>query len=147
MVDSAKSHFQELPLEYGIAVHPKNITKTSKFFDDLVDLPAITFVAGPEQREHLPARQAWGYLTVFVRVFVSDNTDPEALLEVILAELEKYIDLNENFKYSVLIDGQEVQKQTTDVLVTNITTSEGLLYPRAVGELSVTVQYQKTPYF
>jgi hypothetical protein len=56
-------------------------------------------------------------------------------LESLLQDLETCIDNNRVLQY----DGSH---ETTEILITSITTDEGLLDPYAIGEINLQVRYQ-----
>lgn len=108
-----------------------------KFWDEVNDFPAVFVTPGSEQREYLPGDFTWGYLGVCVKVYVRSEEEAQEQLETLLEDLEKCIDANRVLSYS---DTEE----TTEILVTSITTDEGLLAPYAVGEINLQVRYALT---
>jgi hypothetical protein len=70
-------------------------------------------------------------------VYVRSEDESQEQLETLLEDLEKCIDSNRVLSYS---DTEE----TTEILVTSITTDEGLLAPYAVGEINLQVRYALT---
>jgi hypothetical protein len=108
-----------------------------KFWDEVNDFPAVFVTPGSEQREYLPGDFTWGYLGVCVKVYVRSEEESQEQLETLLEDLENCIDSNRVLSYS---DTEE----TTEILVTSITTDEGLLAPYAVGEINLQVRYALT---
>lgn len=108
-----------------------------KFWDEIHSWPAVYVVAGPEQREYLPAGFAWVFLNVSIKLYCKGD-DSQILLENLLEDVERVIDNNRNLVYDV-DNGYE----TTDISITSITTDEGLLEPYAVAEVSLRVQFEK----
>jgi hypothetical protein len=108
-----------------------------KFWDEVSDFPAVFVTPGSEQREYLPGDFTWGYLGVCVKVYVRSEEEAQEQLETLLEDLETCIDANRVLSYS---DNLE----TTEILVTSITTDEGLLAPYAVGEINLQVRYALT---
>jgi hypothetical protein len=125
----------------GTAPYQTNLFSNSfaklKFWDEVSDFPAVFVTPGSEQREYLPGDFTWGYLGVCVKVYVRSEEEAQEQLETLLEDLEKCIDANRVLSYS---DNLE----TTEILVTSITTDEGLLAPYAVGEINLQVRYALT---
>jgi hypothetical protein len=125
----------------GTAPYQTNLFSNSfaklKFWDEVNDFPAVFVTPGSEQREYLPGDFTWGYLGVCVKVYVRSEDESQEQLETLLEDLEKCIDSNRVLSYS---DTEE----TTEILVTSITTDEGLLAPYAVGEINLQVRYALT---
>lgn len=108
-----------------------------KFWDEVSDFPCIYVVAGSESREYLPGEFVWGFLYVSLKVYVRGE-DPQQLLEDLLEDIEKVLDDNRQVSYDA-----SPGFETTEILVTSITTDEGLLTPFGVGEINLQVRYQK----
>jgi hypothetical protein len=125
----------------GTAPYQTNLFSNSfaklKFWDEVSDFPAVFVTPGSEQREYLPGDFTWGYLGVCVKVYVRSEEEAQEQLETLLEDLETCIDSNRVLSYS---DNLE----TTEILVTSITTDEGLLAPYAVGEINLQVRYALT---
>ena len=113
-----------------------NVYPKLKFWDEVNDFPSVYMVAGSEQREYLPSNFTWAYLGVSVKVYVRGEDEPQAVLELLLEDLETCINQNR-----VLVYDTEQGYETTEILVTSITTDEGLLSPYAVGEINLQVRY------
>lgn len=107
-----------------------------KFWDEVNDFPAVFVVAGSESREYLPASFTWGYLGVSLKVYTKGE-DSQQLLEELLEDIEAVIDANR-----VLVYDEVNAFSTTEILISSITTDEGLLAPYAVGEVNLQVRYQ-----
>lgn len=105
-----------------------------KFWDEVVDFPSIYMTPGNEVREYLPGEFKWGYLNVSLRLYCKGD-DSQEQLEKLLEDVESCVDSNRQLQYTT---GQE----TTEILITSITTDEGLLAPYAVGEINLQVRYQ-----
>jgi len=106
-----------------------------KFWDEVQDFPCVYVTPGTEMREYLPSDFTWGYLGVCVKVYCKGD-EAQAQLESLLQDLETCIDSNRVLQYDS--SGNE----TTEILITSITTDEGLLDPYAVGEINLQVRYQ-----
>ncbi len=113
-----------------------NVLNKMKFWDDVIDFPALCVVAGMEDREYLPGNFKWGFLKVSIKVYCKQE-DPAAQLESLIEDIEYVIDHNLNLTYGVG-PGQE----TADIKVVNIVTDEGLLIPYGIAEVNISIQYQ-----
>lgn len=107
-----------------------------KFWDDVNDFPCIYGVAGSEVREYLPGDFTWGYLNASLKVYCKGEEAQEQL-ELLLEDIENVIDSNRTIIYDA-VKGYD----TTEILVTSITTDEGLLAPFAIGEINLQIRYQ-----
>jgi len=123
----------------GSAGYNSNIYGNSsaklKFWDEVSDFPAIYVVAGSETREYLPSNFTWGYLGVSLKIYTKGE-DAQQLLENLLEDVEKVIDANRVLTYDTVNN-----YDTTEILITSITTDEGLLSPYSVGEINLQVRY------
>jgi hypothetical protein len=122
----------------GVAPYQINIFDNSypylKFWDEVTDFPSIYITPGSEVREYLPGEFKWGYLSVSIKLYCKGD-DSQDQLEKLLEDVELCIDLNRQLIYEGL-------SETTEILITSITTDEGLLAPYAVGEINLQVRYQ-----
>lgn len=113
-----------------------NAFATLKFWDEVLDFPAVYASPGPETREYLPADFTWGYFTISLKAYVK-NEDPQQQLEYLLEDIETVINANR-----VLVYNTTTNARTTEILITSIVTDEGLLVPYGVGEINLQVRYQ-----
>lgn len=107
-----------------------------KFWDEITDFPSIYMSPGSEVREYLPGEFKWGFLSVSVKLYCKGD-DSQDQLEKLLEDVERCIDNNRQTQY-----GTSSELETTEILITSITTDEGLLAPYAVGEINLQVRYQ-----
>lgn len=107
-----------------------------KFWDEVQDFPSIYLTPGTEMRDYLPSDFTWGFLGVCVKLYCKGENATQDL-ENLLEDVERVIDNNR-----VLVYNQESGYETTEILITSITTDEGLLAPYAVGEINLQVRYQ-----
>lgn len=105
-----------------------------KFWDEVNDFPCVYVVPGPETREYLPGGFKWGFLSIYLKIYVKEE-NPVKGLEDLLQDIEKVLDSNRNLIYNL-------GKETTEILITSIVTDEGLLIPYGVGEVTLNVRYQ-----
>lgn len=106
-----------------------------KFWDEVNNFPSIYCTAGSEAREYMPSNFTWGFLGLSLKAYCKGE-DSQQLLEDLLEDIETVIDANRVLVYDE-INGYE----TTEILITSITTDEGLLAPYAVGEINLQVRY------
>lgn len=107
-----------------------------KFWDEVNDFPCCYVTAGSETREYLPGNFTWGYLGVSVKAYCKGE-DAQQQLEYLLADIEQVINANRVLVYDTVNNFE-----TTEILITSITTDEGLLAPYAIGEINLQVRYQ-----
>lgn len=107
-----------------------------KFWDEVSDFPCIYVVAGSESRDYLPSDFTWGFLNVSLKIYVKGD-DSQQLLENLLEDVEQVINGNRILAYE-----ETPGYETTEILLSSITTDEGLLAPYAVGEINLQVRYQ-----
>lgn len=110
--------------------HPK-----LKFWDECSQFPALYSSPGSEQREYLPGNFTWGYLGISLKLYCKGESSSEEL-EIFLEDVESVIDANRVVEYDSVN-----HYETTEILVTSITTDESLLQPYAVGEINLQVRY------
>ena len=107
-----------------------------KFWDEIQDFPSVYMTPGSEAREYLPSDFKWAYLAVSIKAYVKDEENAPELLEQLLEDLETCIDNNRELVYDV-----DNNLSTTEILIQQITTDEGLLAPYGVGEINLQVRY------
>jgi hypothetical protein len=134
-----KALAEKFKLIDGTGVYKTNLFNNAypklKFWDEVQDFPAVYMTAGSESREYLPGNFTWAYLGISVKAYCKGE-DSQQLLENLLEDLETCIDQNR-----VLVYDSENNLETTEILISSITTDEGLLAPYAVGEINLQVRY------
>jgi hypothetical protein len=105
-----------------------------RFWDEVNDFPSVFITPGSETREYLPADFTWGYLGISIKIYVRGE-EPQQELEALLEDVERCVDANRVLVYD------ETGAETTEILITSITTDEGLLAPYGVGEINLQVRY------
>lgn len=134
-----KALTEKLKLIDGNSPYKSNIYENAypflKFWDECNNFPCIYATPGSEMREYLPSDFTWGFLGVSLKVYCKGD-DAQTQLENLLEDIEKVIDANRVLTYDL-----ETNQQTTEILITSITTDEGLLAPFAVGEINLQVRY------
>jgi predicted nucleotide-binding protein len=132
IVKALSEKFKEID---GTGQYKTNLFQNSfpklKFWDEVQDFPCVYMHPGQETRDYLPSNFTWGMLNVCVKVYVRSEDNAQELLEELLDDLELCIDLDNNL-------------ETTEILILNITTDEGLLAPYGVGEINLEVRYALT---
>ena len=134
-----KALTEKLKLIDGTAPYTANIFSNAypklKFWDEVHDFPSIYGTPGSETREYLPGNFTWAYLGISLKVYCKGE-DSQQQLEFLLEDIENVIHDNR-----ILVYDSEKNYETTEILVTSITTDEGLLAPYAVGEINLQVRY------
>ena len=115
-----------------------NVHGNTLFIDQITQFPSICVVAGDETREYQPDGFKWRYLDLEVRIYVSDETDPQEELALLLEDIERVIDNNDVLVYD---DSVSPELKTTSSTILTISTDEGVLTPLAVGEIAIQVRY------
>ena len=114
-------------------VHPR-----LKFWDEVVEFPAIHLNAGAETREY----QAGGYkdrfLSVTIRCYVQDEEDATEALNVLMEDIETVVEENSRLEYA---DSQNNTFSTQQITIVSINTDAGVLEPLGVGEIDIEVRY------
>lgn len=106
-----------------------------RFWDEVNNFPSMYCTAGSEAREYMPSNFTWGFLGLSLKIYTKGE-DSQQLLEDLLEDVENLIDANR-----VLVYDEVLGYETTEILITSITTDEGLLAPYAVGEINLQVRY------
>lgn len=106
-----------------------------KFWDECNQFPAVYSSPGSEQREYLPGNFTWGYLGISLKLYCRGEDSAEQL-EKLLEDVESVVDANRVLVYDIVNN-----YETTEILVSSITTDEGLLMPYAVGEINLQVRF------
>ena len=107
-----------------------------KFWDEVNDFPSVYISTGTETREYLPSDFTWSFLALSVKLYCKGE-DPQEELEKLIEEVEMCIDSNR-----VLVYDKNKGYTTTEILITSVSTDEGLLHPYGVGEINLEVRYQ-----
>ena len=134
-----KALVEKLKLIDGTGSYKTDIANAAfpflKFWDEVNNFPSIYCTAGSEAREYMPSNFTWGYLALSLKIYCKGD-DAQQLLENLLEDVENLIDANR-----VLVYDADLGYETTEILLTSITTDEGLLVPYAIGEINLQVRY------
>lgn len=114
-------------------LYGRNASNKHKFWDEVKDYPFISVVAGVETREYLPAGFKWGLLNISFKLYTYGE-DCQEKLENLISDVESVIEQNEQLSFT--------NGATTEILISSITTDEGLLNPHGVGEINAVVRYE-----
>jgi hypothetical protein len=106
-----------------------------RFWDEVQQFMAIYSSPGSEQREYLPGEFTWAYLGISLKLYCKGEDSAEQL-EQLLEDVESVVDANRVLVYDTVNN-----YETTEILISSITTDEGLLAPHAVGEINLQVRY------
>ncbi len=112
-------------------------------FDDINNFPYISFTPGPEVRDDQPSNITHSTLTIYVRVYIEDNNDPQAKLESLITDIETLVDTHLRLEYEVTTPSGIETRYTITNNIVDIRTDEGLLQPNGLGEIQLSVQYEK----
>ena len=136
-----KALAEQLKIIDGSTGYHTNISNNSypilKYWDEVMDFPAIYSIAGSEAREYLPGNFVWGHLGIAIKVYCKGE-DSLQLLELLLEDIEKVI----NSTKGVIVYDSVNNYSTSEISITSIVTDEGLLSPYAIGEINLLVMYQ-----
>ena len=100
-----------------------NVDGHLKFLDEIEQYPKICIVAGDEFREYLPDQFKWRLLDLTIRAYVSDNNDVQETLALLMEDIERVIDDNDNLVYD---DSVDPSQSATSLTIGSISTC--LLY-------------------
>jgi hypothetical protein len=115
-----------------------NVDGHLKFLDEIEQYPKVCVVAGDEFREYQPNAFKWRLLDLTIRVYIHDNNDTQETLALLLEDLERVIDDNDNLVYDNTVDPSQ---STTSLTIGSISTDEGVIAPLGIGEMTVRVRY------
>ena len=115
-----------------------NVDGHLKFLDEIEQYPKICVVAGDEFREYQPGDFKWRLLDLTIRAYISDNNDAQETLALLLEDIERVIDDNDNLVYDDTVDPSQ---STTSLTIGSISTDEGVIAPLGIGEMTVRVRY------
>lgn len=135
-----KAIANKIKLINGTGPYKTNLFQNSyaklKFWDEVNDFPCVYVTPGSEQRQYLPSSFTWGFLGICIKVYCKGD-DAQEQLELLLADIETVIDNNRQLVYDATNN-----YETTEILIQEITTDEGLLAPYAIGEINLQVRYE-----
>lgn len=115
-----------------------NVSGRLKFLDEIEQYPQVCIVAGDEFREYQPGDFKWRLLDLTIRAYVNDNNDVQETLALLMEDIERVIDDNDNLVYD---DSVDPSQSTTSLTIGSISTDEGVIAPLGIGEMTVRVRY------
>jgi len=104
------------------------VARRLKFIDEIEYFPSIYLVAASEGRNYLPDYSEERNIIYLIRAYVQDE-DSDAILNDLIEDIE--VAIRNDFKSSRLTN------LVTNIIITEITTDEGLLNPEGVAEIVV----------
>jgi len=131
---------EKLALIDGTGKYKTAVAETSpriKFWDEVVEFPAVHVSAGAETREYEGAGFKFRYLTLTFRCYVNEEDAVEAL-EALLEDVETVIEDNNPITYTDSLGNTATTVQNT---IISIDTDEGVLEPLGIGEIVAEIQY------
>ena len=114
-------------------VHPR-----LKFWDEVVEFPAIHLKAGAETRQYQAGGFKDRFLSIVIRCYVSDEIDATEALNMLMEDIETVIEDNSRLEY---FDRQNNTFNVQQITIVSINTDEGVLEPLGVGEITIEVRY------
>ena len=126
----------------GVSPYNSNIFNNAdghlKFLDTIQEYPQVCVVAGDETRQYQPGGLKWRFLTLEIRCYISDETEPQETLALLCEDIERVLDNNDILTYD---DTVSPNLNTTSLTLLSIATDEGVLAPLGIGELIISVRY------
>ena len=126
----------------GVSPYNSNISNNvhgnTLFIDQIAQFPSLCVIAGDETRQYQPDGFKWRYLNLEIRIYVSDETDPQEELALLLEDVERVIDNNDVLTYD---DSVSPNLKTTSLTLQTLTTDEGALAPIGIGSLLLECRY------
>jgi hypothetical protein len=114
-----------------------NVLPRLKFWDEVEDFPAVHVSAGSETRQYQGGGYKDRYLSVTIRVYVSEE-DAVFALEKLFEDIETVLEDNASLSY---LDQDGATQSVQQITILSLTTDEGALEPLAVGEIVCEVRY------
>ena len=115
-----------------------NVERRLKFWDEVVEFPAIHIGAGTETREYDGGGFRFRFLRITVRCYVSDDNDVIEALEELLEDVETVLEDKDPLTY---YDSTGASHSTVQTTIGTVDTDEGVLEPLGVGEITLEIRY------
>lgn len=115
-----------------------NVEPRLKFWDEVVEFPAIHLNAGSETRQYQGGGYKDRFLAVILRCYVQDEEDATEALNLLMEDIETVLEENSRLEYT---DSQNNTFNAQQITIISINTDEGVLEPLAVGEINIEVRY------
>jgi len=114
------------------------VERRLKFWDEVNEFPTIHVGAGTETREYDGGGFRFRFLTITVRIYVSDDNDVVEALEELLEDVETVIEDSDPLTY---YDSTGASQTTVQTTIATVDTDEGVLEPLGVGEITIEIRY------
>jgi len=114
------------------------VERRLKFWDEVVEFPAIHIGAGTETREYDGGGFRFRFLRITVRCYVSDDNDVIEALEELLEDVETVLEDKDPLTY---YDSTGASHSTVQTTIGTVDTDEGVLEPLGVGEITLEIRY------
>ena len=108
------------------------------FLDQIQEYPKVCVIAGDEAREYQPGEFKWRFLTLEVRVYISNQEDSQEALAILMEDIERVIDDNDILAYDTTVSPN---LKTTSLTLISLSTDEGVLSPLGIGEMVLECRY------
>jgi hypothetical protein len=108
-----------------------------KYFDEVVDFPAICVTASYETRNYLTGGHRDRFLDVRIMLFINEE-NPLDKCEALMEDVESLVEENGRLAY---VDRDGNTQYTHDITISSLSSDEGTLDPMSVGEINIRVQY------
>jgi hypothetical protein len=115
-----------------------NVKGKMIFLDEIQQYPKVCVVAGNETREYQPGEFKWRFLDIGIRAYVKNEEDAQEELALLLEDIERVIDDNDNLVYD---DSVDPNQSATSLTIGSISTDEGVIAPLGIGEMTVRIRY------
>ncbi len=115
-----------------------NVSPRLKFWDEVVDFPAIHLNAGAETRQYQGGGYKDRFLSIIIRCYVNDEDNSTEALNLLMEDVETVVEENSRLQYA---DPQNRTFHTQQISIISINTDEGVLEPLGVGEITIEVRY------
>ena len=115
-----------------------SVERRLKFWDEVNEFPTIHVGAGTETREYDGGGFRFRFLTITVRIYVSDDNDVVEALEELLEDVETVIEDSDPLTY---YDSTGASHTTVQTTIATVDTDEGVLEPLGVGEITLEIRY------
>ena len=115
-----------------------SVERRLKFWDEVNEFPTIHVGAGAETREYDGGGFRFRFLTLTVRIYVSDDNDVVGALEELLEDVETVIEDSDPLTY---YDSTGASHTTVQTTIATVDTDEGVLEPLGVGEITCEIRY------
>lgn len=126
---------------YYTTIYGNVFSKTVEF-SEISDFPTITVTAGIEDISTHAGMIRQHELSVYIRIYDEDVEDIEALLEKRIIDIQTILDKYKTVSYTVTNPNGNSENHFTKMIdIKQVGTDEGLLKPKGIAELILSVTY------